>query len=437
MMIVLSIFSLILIMNFINTWYYFQFSLIFLLIIYLFCKTSNFFCSIFYFLGIDNISYSLILLSLFISSLMMMATPYDKTYNSGYFCVLILVLCLVLILIFSSMNMLMMYFFFEFSLVPLMLMIFGWGYQPERLISSLYLFFYTLFASLPLLLTLLMIYILFGFNFFDMSFLLDNFYIYMSMIFAFLVKLPMFMLHFWLPSAHVQAPVSGSMILAGLLLKIGGYGIIRFMFFFEGMFMFYGFIWFSISALGSILVSLICFMQGDVKCMIAYSSVAHMGMCLMSLMTMTKFGVFGAIMLMISHGICSSALFALANISYDRYSSRSFLINKGLMSFMPSTCLFWFIFCSSNMSCPPSLNFISEVFIICSMFNYWSTTFYFFFFISLFSSCFSYYLFSYTQHGNFHNMYSSSLGLVREYLMLSSHLIPIYLIIFMLNYIYI
>nr|QZZ18334.1 NADH dehydrogenase subunit 4 [Shaddai sp. SL-2021a] len=420
-------------------WYLVQMFLLVLMVMFIMMNYNTFFSCISYSYGFDYISYSLIILSLLITSLMVMASyTVQSLNNKTSFIFMILILCFSLIIIFSSLNMIVMYLFFEFSLIPLLLMIFGWGYQPERLISGLYLFFYTLFASLPLLLVILYLYMNNGSMFFDSHFFEStNFFFYFSMIIAFLVKMPMFMVHFWLPKAHVQAPVSGSMILAGLLLKVGGYGILRFMVMYEAMFLGYSYIWYSLSILGSILVSLICFIQGDVKCLIAYSSVAHMGMCLMSILTMTKWGVFGGFFLMISHGLCSSALFALANISYERYLSRSFMINKGLLLFMPSMSIFWFMFCSFNMSCPPSLNFISEVFMICAMFNYWSCSFIYFFFISLLSACFSYYLFSYTQHGYYHLVYSFSAGSTREYLLLMIHLIPIFMIILMMNLIYI
>nr|YP_010362171.1 NADH dehydrogenase subunit 4 [Trifida elongata]UNS15664.1 NADH dehydrogenase subunit 4 [Trifida elongata] len=419
-----------------RSWIVIQFSLMMIMVLFMFFNVNFFFSSVSYFMGVDFLSYGLIALSILIVSLMIMSS--DSIFKDLFVSLFLLTnifLCLILIFVFSVLNMFMFYLFFEFSLIPLLILIFGWGYQPERLISGLYLFFYTLFASLPLFLVLIYFYHLNYMVFFDLKFNMPmNFFIHFCVVFAFLVKLPMFMVHFWLPKAHVQAPVSGSMILAGLLLKIGGYGIVRFMYIMEFLFMRYNWVWFSLSLVGAILVSIICFLQGDIKCMIAYSSVAHMGLCIIGLMTMNKWGLLGSYLMMISHGLCSSGLFCLANISYCRFLSRSFFFNKGLLNYMPSMCMLWFLFCSFNMSCPPSLNFMSEIFIVSSMACYWFNSFYYFFFISFLSACFSFYLFSFSQHGNFNFLYSYCSGFVREYLLLMIHLLPIILIMLNLDF---
>nr|WLW10970.1 NADH dehydrogenase subunit 4 [Arboridia sp. 1 NZ-2023a] len=428
-----------LLLNLINCWYIYQLSFLFIMFLFMFNSINSYFSVISYFLGLDYFSYGLIILSILIVSLMVISsnTIYHNLYYN-MFLFMCLVLNLILVIIFSSLNMFIMYVFFEFSLIPLMVLIFGWGYQPERLISGLYLFFYTLFASLPLF--LLIIYLFKNNNslFFDMKYINSfSFIFHFCLIFAFLVKLPMFMIHFWLPKAHVQAPISGSMILAGLLLKIGGYGILRFMFIFEEMFIYYSYIWYSLSIVGGILVSLICFTQCDVKCLIAYSSISHMSLCLIGLLSMSKWGILGAYLMMISHGLCSSGLFCLANMSYDRFSSRSFYLNKGLLMFMPSMSSMWFLFSSFNMGCPPSLNFFSEIFILNSMMMYWFNSLYYFLFISFFSACFSLFLFSYTQHGSSNFIYSYSLGYIREYLLLMIHLLPLIFILLGMNSFYI
>uniref|UniRef100_UPI00300225C1 NADH dehydrogenase subunit 4 n=1 Tax=Sannella crucifera TaxID=3019673 RepID=UPI00300225C1 len=414
----------------------FQMMMLLLMMIFITYSKFSFFSFISYNYGIDYYSYGLIILSFLIVSLMILSTNMiDKSSLMNFYLLVNLSLCMSLLLVFSCLNMLSMYLFFEFSLVPLLILIYIWGYQPERLMSGLYLFFYTLFASLPFLLILINLLMNNMTLYFDMKFNISySFLIHMFTFFAFMVKLPMFMVHFWLPSAHVQAPVSGSMILAGLLLKIGGYGFIRFMSLNELSFLLYNYIWFSLSMVGCILVSMVCLTQGDVKCLIAYSSVAHMGMCMIGLVSMTKWGVLGAYLMMISHGFCSSGLFCLSNFSYERYLSRSFFVNKGLINLMPSMSFMWFIFCCFNMSCPPSLNFLSEVFIINSMMMYWFNSYLYFIFISFLSACFSYFLYSYIQHGVSHLFYSYSLGYTREYLLMLVHLVPLIFLVLMLNF---
>nr|YP_010165978.1 NADH dehydrogenase subunit 4 [Stictocephala bisonia]QRV59925.1 NADH dehydrogenase subunit 4 [Stictocephala bisonia] len=413
-------------------WFIFQFFLILCLLIFITLSYSDYFCSVSYFFGIDYFSYCLIILSIFISFLMLMSSSLIFNSISRWFFVLnCFLLCFFLILVFSFLNMIFMYISFELTLIPLLIIILGWGYQPERLISSFYLFFYTLFGSLPLFFFIIYIYMNNSSVFFDFNYFFDfSFFIHFCMMFAFLIKLPMFMLHFWLPSAHVQAPVSGSMILAGLMLKIGGYGLIRFMFIYDYFFFKYTYFWFSLSLYGSLIVSVICFLQSDLKCLIAYSSVCHMGLCLCGLLTMTSVGLIGSLFMMISHGLCSSGLFFLANCLYDRLFTRSFFLNKGMVFFFPSLSLIWFIFCSFNMSCPPSLNFFSEVFIIIGVLSYWPNSYFFMIMISFLSACFSFYLYSYTQHGLFSNLYSFSLMSVREYLISLCHLLPLLILVF-------
>nr|ATD53032.1 NADH dehydrogenase subunit 4 [Hishimonus phycitis] len=409
-------------------WVLLQSSILLIFIYFLIQNSQIFFSGISYMFGMDMISYSLILLSFLVSSLMIISMVRD--FNMNGFIVVNMVLLLMLLVIFSSLSFLYMYMSFEFVLVPLLILIMGWGYQPERLMAGMYMFFYTLFFSIPLLMLIIYMYSFMGCLFFDYLEKIDSmfFLIHFILTVVFLVKLPMYFVHFWLPKAHVQAPVSGSMILAGLMLKIGGYGIIRTMFFYEELFIKYSFVWFSFSMVGSLLISFICLIQGDMKSLIAYSSISHMGLVIMGLMTMSSWGLLGSYLLMLGHGFCSSGLFYMANLLYLRTGSRSFYITKGLMMYLPSCSFFMFLLCSFNMSCPPSLNFISEFMILASMISYWFWSLIFFVGISFFCACFSYYLYSFSQHGVFHNLYSFSNLNVVEYLCLLIHLIPLILI---------
>nr|ASM41791.1 NADH dehydrogenase subunit 4 [Leptura arcuata] len=398
---------------------------------------SFFILNLSYSLGCDLLSFSLILLSFWICSLMIMASEKLFKLNNYFnlFNLVMIFLMMSLFLTFSSLDLFIFYLFFEVSLIPTLLLIIGWGYQPERIESGIYLLFYTLLVSLPMMISIFFYYeYYFSLNFWLIE-NVNNLFMYLCMNMVFLVKMPMFFVHLWLPKAHVEAPVSGSMILAGIMLKLGGYGFLRLLLMFMEIGMKINFLFVIISLVGGFFVSLICIRQSDMKSLIAYSSVAHMGLVLGGLLSMNIWGFWGALVMMLAHGLCSSGLFCLANINYERLGSRSLYLNKGFLNIIPSLSLWWFLLSACNMAAPPSLNLLGEIVLMNSLISFNWLSMLFLSLISFFSAVYSLYLYSFSQHGMFYSsIYLTYQGMFREYLLLFLHWMPLNFLILKSEY---
>jgi NADH-quinone oxidoreductase subunit M len=354
--------------------------------------------SISYRLGVDGISMLFVILTTFLMPLCILASWDSITDRVKEYMIAFLVMETLMIGVFCALDLVLFYLFFEAGLIPMFLIIGVWG-GPRRVYASFKFFLYTLLGSLLMLLAMMAMYWYAGTT--DIVVLLKTtfpadmqWWLWLAFFASFAVKMPMWPVHTWLPDAHVEAPTAGSVILAAIMLKMGGYGFLRFS---VPMFPIASqelapFV-FALSVIAIIYTSLVALVQEDIKKLIAYSSVAHMGFVTMGIFTMNAQGVDGAIFQMLSHGIVSAALFLCVGVIYDRLHTRQITAYGGLVSRMPIYAFCFMVFTMANVGLPGTSGFVGEFLTLLAAFkvNTWVA----FFATSgvIFSACYALYLY--------------------------------------------
>nr|YP_913571.1 NADH dehydrogenase subunit 4 [Enteromius trimaculatus]BAF41632.1 NADH dehydrogenase subunit 4 [Enteromius trimaculatus] len=394
------------------------------------------------YLATDPLSTPLLVLTCWLLPLMILASQNhintEPISRQRLYITLLTSLQAFLIMAFGATEIIMFYIMFEATLIPTLIIITRWGNQTERLNAGTYFLFYTLAGSLPLLVALLLLQHSTG----TLSMLVlqytqplqlnpwSHLIWWAGCLIAFLVKMPLYGVHLWLPKAHVEAPVAGSMVLAAVLLKLGGYGMMRMMVMLNppSKELIYPFI--ILALWGIIMTGSICLRQTDLKSLIAYSSVSHMGLVAGGILIQTPWGFSGAIILMIAHGLASSALFCLANTAYERTHSRTMVLARGLQTIFPLTAVWWFIANLANLALPPLPNLMGELMIITTLFNWSPWTILLTGLGTLITAGYSLYMFLTSQRGPTPN---HIMGLQpyhsREHLLMTMHLLPITLLV--------
>ncbi|SFI70759.1 NADH-quinone oxidoreductase subunit M [Aerobium aerolatum] len=335
-----------------------------------------------YHLGVDGISMLFVILITFLMPLCILASWVSVEKRVKEYMIAFLILETIMIGVFCALDTVLFYVFFEASLIPMFIIIGVWGGQ-RRVYASFKFFLYTLLGSLLMLLAIMAMYWQAGTT--DIPTLLSHGFpegmqtwLWLAFFASFAVKMPMWPVHTWLPDAHVEAPTAGSVILAAILLKMGGYGFLRFSLpmFPDASLYFQPFV-FTLSVIAIVYTSLVALMQEDIKKLIAYSSVAHMGYVTMGIFAMNVEGVQGAIFQMLSHGFISGALFLCVGVIYDRMHTREIDAYGGLVNIMPKYAVVFLILTMANVGLPGTSGFVGEFLTLLGVFkvNTWVALF--------------------------------------------------------------
>nr|YP_007624302.1 NADH dehydrogenase subunit 4 [Balearica pavonina]ACN53588.1 NADH dehydrogenase subunit 4 [Balearica pavonina] len=392
--------------------------------------------------GIDQTSSPLLVLSCWLLPLMIIASQnhlqHEPPARKQIFITTLIMIQPFILLAFSTTELMLFYISFEATLIPTLILITRWGNQPERLSAGIYLLFYTLISSLPLLVTILHLHTQTGtlqltMLEFTHPMLINswtNFLSSLALLTAFMVKAPLYGLHLWLPKAHVEAPIAGSMLLAAFFLKLGGYGIMRITLLTGPLPTHLHYPFLTLALWGALMTSSICLRQTDLKALIAYSSVSHMGLVIAAGTIQTHWSFSGAMILMISHGLTSSMLFCLANTNYERTHSRILLLTRGLQPLLPLMATWWLLANLTNMALPPTTNLMAELTIMVALFNWSSFTIILTGIATLLTASYTLFMLLMTQRGTLPtHMTSIQNSNTREHLLMALHTMPMLLLI--------